>query len=113
MTTGTISEDLIGYADDAAAVFEVCLDTNAPDSIKSFNNYKCLKTIGEGTFGKVKLAMHIPTGEKVAIKKVFQDRRYKNRELCNNEILEIQKKGYFRSHNENAALYSIERYNAA
>jgi 5'-AMP-activated protein kinase catalytic alpha subunit len=26
------------------------------------------KTIGEGTFGKVKLAVHVPTGEKVAIK---------------------------------------------
>lgn len=26
------------------------------------------KTLGEGTFGKVKLAMHILTGEKVAIK---------------------------------------------
>lgn len=26
------------------------------------------KTIGEGTFGKVKLGIHIPTGEKVAIK---------------------------------------------
>jgi hypothetical protein len=24
------------------------------------------KTIGEGTFGKVKLAVHIPTGEKVS-----------------------------------------------
>ena len=27
------------------------------------------KTIGEGTFGKVKLAIHIPTGEKVT--KIF------------------------------------------
>jgi 5'-AMP-activated protein kinase catalytic alpha subunit len=26
------------------------------------------KTLGEGTFGKVKLGIHIPTGEKVAIK---------------------------------------------
>ena len=26
------------------------------------------KTIGEGTFGKVKLAVHLPTGEKVAVK---------------------------------------------
>lgn len=26
------------------------------------------KTVGEGTFGKVKLAVHIPTGEKVAVK---------------------------------------------
>lgn len=24
------------------------------------------KTIGEGTFGKVRLAVHIPTGEKVS-----------------------------------------------
>jgi serine/threonine protein kinase len=26
------------------------------------------KTLGKGTFGKVKSAIHIPTGEKVAIK---------------------------------------------
>ena len=31
-------------------------------------NYMLLKTIGEGTFGKVKLGIHIPTEEKVAIK---------------------------------------------
>ena len=37
--------------------------------------------LGMGAFGKVKLAIVKKTGEKVAIKKVFQDRRYKNREL--------------------------------
>ena len=37
--------------------------------------------IGHGAFGKVLLAVVRGTGEKVAIKKVFQDRRYKNREL--------------------------------
>jgi len=37
--------------------------------------------IGHGAFGKVLLAIVKETGEKVAIKKVFQDRRYKNREL--------------------------------
>ena len=37
--------------------------------------------IGHGAFGKVLLAIVKSTGEKVAIKKVFQDRRYKNREL--------------------------------
>ena len=37
--------------------------------------------IGHGAFGKVLLATVKGTGEKVAIKKVFQDRRYKNREL--------------------------------
>jgi serine/threonine protein kinase len=26
------------------------------------------KTIGEGTFGKVKIAVHAPTGERVAVK---------------------------------------------
>ena len=30
-------------------------------------NYQIEKTIGEGTFGKVKLGIHIPTEEKVAI----------------------------------------------
>ena len=37
--------------------------------------------IGHGAFGKVLLAIVKGTREKVAIKKVFQDRRYKNREL--------------------------------
>ena len=32
------------------------------------------KTIGEGTFGKVKLATHIFTGEKVAIKVLEKER---------------------------------------
>jgi len=32
------------------------------------------KTLGEGTFGKVKLATHILTGEKVAIKILEKDR---------------------------------------
>jgi glycogen synthase kinase 3 beta len=39
------------------------------------------KLIGNGTFGRVYLATMNETGEKVAIKKVFQDKRYKNREL--------------------------------
>ena len=32
------------------------------------NNYMIKQTIGKGTFGKVKLGIHIPTNEKVAIK---------------------------------------------
>ena len=32
-------------------------------------NYQIIKTMGEGTFGKVKLGIHIPTNEKVAIQK--------------------------------------------
>jgi serine/threonine protein kinase len=31
-------------------------------------NYKMGKTLGKGTFGKVKEAIHLPTSEKVAVK---------------------------------------------
>lgn len=45
---------------------------NDPQPFQSFNSlskkYKILKTIGEGSFGMVKLAIHLPTMEKVAIK---------------------------------------------
>mmetsp|Transcript_27480 Transcript_27480/g.31679 ORF Transcript_27480/g.31679 Transcript_27480/m.31679 type:complete len:393 (-) Transcript_27480:205-1383(-) len=43
------------------------------------------KIIGNGTFGVVFQARIVETGELVAIKKVLQDKRYKNREL---EILQ-------------------------
>lgn len=35
---------------------------------RSIGHYLFGKTLGEGTFGKVKVATHILTGEKVAIK---------------------------------------------
>ena len=34
---------------------------------KVVGQYLLGKTIGEGTFGKVKLAIHLPTGEKVRL----------------------------------------------
>ena len=37
-------------------------------------NYRIEETIGEGTFGKVKLGIHIPTEEQVAIKILEKDR---------------------------------------
>ena len=43
--------------------------------------YSALKIAGQGTFGTVYLARVQETGEKVAIKKVLQDPRFKNREL--------------------------------
>ena len=39
-------------------------------------------SIGSGAFGEVFLAKIIKTHERVAVKKVFQDKRYKNRELA-------------------------------
>eukprot|EP00357_Protocruzia_adherens_P022054 CAMPEP_0114996450 /NCGR_PEP_ID=MMETSP0216-20121206/14316_1 /TAXON_ID=223996 /ORGANISM="Protocruzia adherens, Strain Boccale" /LENGTH=400 /DNA_ID=CAMNT_0002360653 /DNA_START=277 /DNA_END=1476 /DNA_ORIENTATION=+ len=43
--------------------------------------YNADKIIGNGSFGVVYQATIAETGETVAIKKVFQDKRYKNREL--------------------------------
>jgi glycogen synthase kinase 3 beta len=37
--------------------------------------------VGQGTFGKVFRAKIIRTGQVVAVKKVFQDPKYKNREV--------------------------------
>ena len=47
------------------------------------NNYTYTATqvIGSGSFGVVYQAIIVETGEVVAIKKVLQDKRYKNREL--------------------------------
>lgn len=43
--------------------------------------YTATQVIGSGSFGVVYQATIAETGEVVAIKKVFQDKRYKNREL--------------------------------
>jgi len=44
-------------------------------------SYAAERVIGNGSFGVVYQATVIETGETVAIKKVLQDRRFKNREL--------------------------------
>ena len=46
----------------------------AKNGSKSIGHYIIGKTIGEGTFGKVKLGTHILTGEKVAVKILEKDR---------------------------------------
>lgn len=45
------------------------------------HSYRLDKVLGSGTFGTVYLSINPQTGKKVAIKKVPQDVRYKNREL--------------------------------
>lgn len=44
-------------------------------------NYDAQRMIGHGSFGAVFLAKVVETGEVVAIKKVLQDKRFKNREI--------------------------------
>jgi len=43
-------------------------------SDKKIGDYIIKHTIGKGTFGKVKLGQHIPTGENVAIKILEKDK---------------------------------------
>jgi glycogen synthase kinase 3 beta len=44
-------------------------------------NYDAQRMVGHGSFGAVFQAKVVETNEVVAIKKVLQDRRFKNREL--------------------------------
>merc|ERR1719223_1034454 len=48
---------------------------------RSSFTYNAERVLGSGSFGIVYQALVVETGESVAIKKVFQDKRYKNREL--------------------------------
>jgi len=50
-------------------------------SKKASFTYTAERVLGSGSFGIVYQAQVVETGESVAIKKVFQDKRYKNREL--------------------------------
>lgn len=52
------------------------------------NKFEIDGVAGKGTFGTVYIGHARGTGDKVAIKKVLQDKRYKNREL---EILKVLK----------------------
>jgi glycogen synthase kinase 3 beta len=59
----------------AAAAAAAAAKKKAPIS------YSAERVIGTGSFGVVYQATVLETGETVAIKKVLQDRRFKNREL--------------------------------
>ena len=52
------------------------------------SKYRIGKIVGSGAFGIVALAVDLNTNEVVAIKRVIQDRRYKNRELQMMEMLD-------------------------
>lgn len=65
---------------------ECTITTYSTDKVYSTDGmkvirYQTLKVVGNGSFGVVYQAKCIETNEIVAIKKVLQDRRFKNREL--------------------------------
>jgi len=54
---------------------------SADGSRKASLTYTAERVLGSGSFGIVYQAQVVETGESVAIKRVYQDKRYKNREL--------------------------------
>jgi len=72
-------------------------------------SYMAERVVGTGSFGIVFQAKCVETGETVAIKKVLQDKRYKNRELQIMHLLDhpnvVQLKHYFFSTTDNDEVY--------
>lgn len=52
-----------------------------PTQEETWKQYRLDKIIAHGTFGLVYRGTNLSTGEIVAIKRVYQDTRFKNREL--------------------------------
>ena len=77
---------------DLVATHEIDPKSKKPFPKDPIKAYQAEKIIGNGSFGVVYRAeesrVGIPGGDTVAIKKVYQDKRYKNREL---QILKILK----------------------
>lgn len=105
----------------ACARYNICMDDARPEmsgrpgagpadggggggAPKESISYSAARVIGNGSFGVVFQATVIETGETVAIKKVLQDKRYKNRELQIMRMLEhtnvVQLKHCFYSQGE-------------
>ncbi|KAL1543498.1 Shaggy-related protein kinase theta [Salvia divinorum] len=76
---------------------------------KQAMSYMAERVVGTGSFGVVYKAKCLETGESVAIKKVLQDRRYKNRELQMMRLLNhpnvVQLKHYFYSTTDKNEVY--------
>ena len=76
---------------------------------KQTMSYMAERVVGTGSFGVVYQAKCLETGEPVAIKKVLQDKRYKNRELQIMRMLEhpnvVQLKHCFYSTTEKDEVY--------
>ncbi|CAD6211695.1 unnamed protein product [Miscanthus lutarioriparius] len=72
-------------------------------------SYMAERVVGTGSFGVVFQAKCLETGETVAIKKVLQDKRYKNRELQTMQLLDhpnvVQLKHHFFSTTQRGEVY--------
>lgn len=77
---GTTSNPLSSRKEKSSATSQTS-KSNQDSKNKNNVTYTATQIIGSGSFGVVYQATIAETGEVVAIKKVFQDKRYKNREL--------------------------------
>jgi len=60
-----------------------------PRTAQRFGQYNIIRTLGEGSFGKVKLAIHQTTGQKVALK-IIGRKKLVNRDMAGRVEREIQ-----------------------
>merc|ERR1719353_519907 len=77
---GKVSKDMKDVQRNLGQVVGSEGDKDGKSAGSSFT-YNAERVLGSGSFGIVYQAQVVKTGESVAIKKVFQDKRYKNREL--------------------------------
>ncbi|XP_038669452.1 glycogen synthase kinase-3 beta-like [Scyliorhinus canicula] len=70
-----------GKSRDGGKVTTVVATPGQGSDIPKEVSYTDIKVIGNGSFGVVYQAKLVESGELVAIKKVLQDKRFKNREL--------------------------------
>ena len=73
----------LGYPNAASAAASNHANHSTPNATTENHNisYSAERIIGNGSFGVVFEAKVVETGDVVAIKKVLQDKRFKNREL--------------------------------
>lgn len=80
---GYINENMAETTAASSAAMHEESKSNASDAppLEQNISYAAERIIGNGSFGVVFEAKVVETGEVVAIKKVLQDKRFKNREL--------------------------------
>jgi mitogen-activated protein kinase 1/3 len=69
-------------------------------------NFKIIKVLGEGAYGVVVLAVHIPTGTNVAIKKIVPFHKLL---FCLRTLREIKLLSKFRNHENIIQLYDVQK----
>ena len=70
----------LSQEEDKKLINEITIELKQEEALKK-GTFSILSIIGHGTFGVVYRAKEEKTGEIFAIKRVFQDKKYKNREL--------------------------------